>query len=109
MPERSIGHAWKACVPQGTEGSNPSPSEFDRKFLAFLDPSVAEGHSRAHLLATAEVALKITDPQECALSMLLILKTSVPFLSPVRCAPYPVRFAGETTSKSDASLTVRKA
>ena len=27
VPERSIGHAWKACVPQGTEGSNPSPSE----------------------------------------------------------------------------------
>ena len=26
VPERSIGHAWKACVPQGTEGSNPSPS-----------------------------------------------------------------------------------
>ncbi len=27
VPERSIGHAWKACVPlKGTEGSNPSPS-----------------------------------------------------------------------------------
>jgi hypothetical protein len=26
VPERSIGHAWRACVPQGTEGSNPSPS-----------------------------------------------------------------------------------
>ncbi len=26
VPEWSIGHAWKACVPQGTEGSNPSPS-----------------------------------------------------------------------------------
>ena len=21
-----IWHAWRACVPQGTEGSNPSPS-----------------------------------------------------------------------------------
>ena len=26
VPEWSIGHAWRACVPQGTEGSNPSPS-----------------------------------------------------------------------------------
>ncbi len=27
VPEWSIGHAWKACVPlKGTEGSNPSPS-----------------------------------------------------------------------------------
>jgi hypothetical protein len=30
VPERSIGHAWKACVPQGTEGSNPSPSATSR-------------------------------------------------------------------------------
>lgn len=28
MPERSIGHAWKACVPKGTAGSNPAPSGF---------------------------------------------------------------------------------
>jgi hypothetical protein len=26
VPERSIGHAWRACVPQGTAGSNPAPS-----------------------------------------------------------------------------------
>jgi hypothetical protein len=26
VTEWSIVHAWKACVPQGTEGSNPSPS-----------------------------------------------------------------------------------
>ena len=26
MTERSIVHAWKACVPQGTRGSNPLPS-----------------------------------------------------------------------------------
>lgn len=26
MTERSIVHAWKACVPQGTGGSNPPPS-----------------------------------------------------------------------------------
>jgi hypothetical protein len=26
MPEWSIGHAWKACVQQCTEGSNPSLS-----------------------------------------------------------------------------------
>ncbi|GEM_PF-1952418 len=26
MSEWSIEHAWKACVPQGTEGSNPSLS-----------------------------------------------------------------------------------
>jgi hypothetical protein len=32
VPERSIGHAWKACVPQGTEGSNPSPSGIARFF-----------------------------------------------------------------------------
>ena len=27
VTERSIVHAWKACVPQGTRGSNPLPSE----------------------------------------------------------------------------------
>ncbi len=32
VPERSIGHAWKACVPQGTEGSNPSPSAIPISF-----------------------------------------------------------------------------
>ena len=26
VTEWSIVHAWKACVPKGTEGSNPSPS-----------------------------------------------------------------------------------
>ena len=26
MTERSIVHAWEACVPQGTRGSNPLPS-----------------------------------------------------------------------------------
>jgi hypothetical protein len=26
VTERSIVHAWKACVPQGTRGSNPLPS-----------------------------------------------------------------------------------
>ena len=26
MTERSIVHAWKACVPKGTGGSNPPPS-----------------------------------------------------------------------------------
>ena len=26
MPERPKGHDWKSCVPQGTEGSNPSLS-----------------------------------------------------------------------------------
>src|SRR5438105_11820689 len=28
VTERSIVHAWKACVPQGTRGSNPLPSVF---------------------------------------------------------------------------------
>src|SRR6266702_7322239 len=26
VTERSIVHAWKACVPKGTRGSNPRPS-----------------------------------------------------------------------------------
>jgi hypothetical protein len=26
VTERSIVHAWKACVPKGTRGSNPLPS-----------------------------------------------------------------------------------
>ena len=26
VPEWLIGHAWKACVPHGTVGSNPTPS-----------------------------------------------------------------------------------
>jgi hypothetical protein len=26
VTERSIVHAWKACVPKGTGGSNPPPS-----------------------------------------------------------------------------------
>ncbi len=29
VTEWSIVHAWKACVPKGTEGSNPSPSATD--------------------------------------------------------------------------------
>jgi hypothetical protein len=28
-----IVHAWKACVPKGTGGSNPPPSASLRKFL----------------------------------------------------------------------------
>ena len=39
MPEWSIGHAWKACVPQGTEGSNPSPSVQNPQILPRRRPS----------------------------------------------------------------------
>jgi len=28
-------HAWKACVPKGTGGSNPPPSAFDPLLLLF--------------------------------------------------------------------------
>src|ERR1700731_4443397 len=31
VTEWSIVHAWKACVPKGTEGSNPSPSASSRQ------------------------------------------------------------------------------
>ena len=34
MTERSIVHAWKACVPKGTRGSNPRPSA-----MLFLPPN----------------------------------------------------------------------
>jgi hypothetical protein len=37
VQERLNWHAWRACVPQGTEGSNPSPSAR----LAVLDGEVA--------------------------------------------------------------------
>ena len=30
MSEWLKEHAWKACVPKGTEGSNPSPSALNR-------------------------------------------------------------------------------
>src|SRR5712691_2610539 len=37
MPEWPKGHDWKSCVPQGTEGSNPSLSAaFRAKQLAAL-------------------------------------------------------------------------
>jgi hypothetical protein len=44
VPERSIGHAWKACVPQGTEGSNPSPSASGSKRISYGE-SVAKSFS----------------------------------------------------------------
>ena len=37
VTERSIVHAWKACVPKGTGGSNPPPSassQIGEMFLA---------------------------------------------------------------------------
>src|SRR5438094_712682 len=35
VTERSIVHAWKACVPKGTGGSNPPPSAIDPLMLSF--------------------------------------------------------------------------
>ena|GEM_PF-7063589 len=37
VQERLIWHAWRACEPRGSEGSNPSPSAK----LAVLDGEVA--------------------------------------------------------------------
>src|SRR4029077_9423461 len=42
VTERSIVHAWKACVPQGTRGSNPLPSA---PFL-FLTPARNRNRNR---------------------------------------------------------------
>jgi hypothetical protein len=36
VTERSIVHAWKACVPKGTGGSNPPPSAVDLLALLLL-------------------------------------------------------------------------
>ncbi len=36
VTERSIVHAWKACVPQGTRGSNPLPSVKSSSFLNLI-------------------------------------------------------------------------
>src|SRR5438045_9682013 len=48
VTERSIVHAWKACVPKGTRGSNPRPSAIrpieQRKTNAKRFGSAGEGN-----------------------------------------------------------------
>ena len=57
VTERSIVHAWKACVPKGTGGSNPPPSAIlirdlpDRARISladFTDADVTERQTRSH-------------------------------------------------------------
>ena len=54
VTERSIVHAWKACVPQGTRGSNPLPSALritadDANFAGDTNPYDPDNLSRPSL------------------------------------------------------------
>src|SRR4029077_12198721 len=50
VTERSIVHAWKACVPQGTRGSNPLPSVSSFILLPLVLAIVIADQRRSRLL-----------------------------------------------------------
>ena len=49
MTERLIVHAWKACVPKGTGGSNPPPS-VSIVYAAIYDGCITLWHNKAPLV-----------------------------------------------------------
>ena len=51
VTERSIVHAWKACVPKGTRGSNPLPSVLLRikRFAGLLSSGSAHAFATRRL------------------------------------------------------------
>jgi hypothetical protein len=58
VPEWSIGHAWRACVPQGTEGSNPSPSVLPRNEELTTNEARNRSDSITHSITSLGTCLK---------------------------------------------------